>query len=103
MWMWETSTQITFEAELIEEEETSEKTTRRMEPSEADTHTPTQGDVLGTSGESVVEPPAAKKARKIELVHVPKRTFGLPAQEQARGYGPPTPPDENPEAQRGLK
>eukprot|EP00971_Amphidinium_carterae_P099384 1966063-Amphidinium_carterae.1 len=67
-----------------------------MESSEADTRALTQGDVVGTSGESVVEPPAAKKVRRIELVHVPKRTFGLPpAQEQARGYGPSTPPDEN--------
>eukprot|EP00971_Amphidinium_carterae_P212181 4210738-Amphidinium_carterae.1 len=66
-----------------------------MVPSEADTHAPTQGDVLGTSGESVVEPPVAK-VRRIELVHVPKRTFGPSStQDQARGYGPPTPPDEN--------
>eukprot|EP00971_Amphidinium_carterae_P315818 6277832-Amphidinium_carterae.1 len=66
------------------EEDTSVNTTRRIESSEADTRTPTPGDVLGTFGESVVEPPAAEKARRIELVHVPKRTFGLPpAQEQA--------------------
>eukprot|EP00971_Amphidinium_carterae_P210696 4180809-Amphidinium_carterae.1 len=33
---------------------------------------------LETSGESVVEPPSAKRTRRIELVHVPKRGFGPP-------------------------
>eukprot|EP00971_Amphidinium_carterae_P262360 5204135-Amphidinium_carterae.1 len=66
-----------------------------MAESEAETHVPPQGDVLGTSVESVVEPPVAK-VRRIEPAHVPKRTYGPPpTQDQDRGYGPPTPPDEN--------
>eukprot|EP00971_Amphidinium_carterae_P160219 3176087-Amphidinium_carterae.1 len=72
------------------EEETSENDTWRMGSSEVEILAQAQGDVLGTSGESVVEPPAPKRVRRIELIHVPKRTYGLPpAQDQARGYGPP--------------
>eukprot|EP00971_Amphidinium_carterae_P088925 1759918-Amphidinium_carterae.1 len=51
------------------EEDTTENTTRRLESSEADTRVPTQGDVLETSEESVVEPPASKRVRRIELAH----------------------------------
>eukprot|EP00971_Amphidinium_carterae_P306933 6099822-Amphidinium_carterae.1 len=66
-----------------------------MATSEPEVQTPPQGDILGTSGESVVEPPVAK-VRRVELVHVPRRTYGPPPpQDQAKGYGPPTPPDEN--------
>eukprot|EP00971_Amphidinium_carterae_P174607 3461283-Amphidinium_carterae.1 len=52
-------------------------------------------DTLETSGESVLEPPSAKRTRRIELVHVPKRVFGPPNDNTpVRGYGPPSPPPE---------
>eukprot|EP00971_Amphidinium_carterae_P150015 2973706-Amphidinium_carterae.1 len=81
--------------ETTSSEEDSLNNFGRMAESEAETQAPTQGDVLGTSIESVVEPPVAK-LRRIEPASVPKRTYGPPpAQDQASGYGPPTPPDEN--------
>eukprot|EP00971_Amphidinium_carterae_P036775 723086-Amphidinium_carterae.1 len=55
-----------------------------------------QGDVLGTSVESVVEPPVAKVRRVESNTAVPKRTYGPPDHMIGyTGYGPPTPPDEN--------
>eukprot|EP00971_Amphidinium_carterae_P239978 4764107-Amphidinium_carterae.1 len=54
--------------ETTTSEEDSQNTIRRMAASEPETQTPPQGDVLGTSVESVVEPPVAK-VRRVELVH----------------------------------
>eukprot|EP00971_Amphidinium_carterae_P194180 3853409-Amphidinium_carterae.1 len=62
-----------------------------MGSSEAETRVPAPGDNLETSGESVVEPPVSKRARRIELVHVPKQPASRVPE---RGYGPPTPPSE---------
>eukprot|EP00971_Amphidinium_carterae_P012537 246882-Amphidinium_carterae.1 len=64
---WKTSTKTTFEAKL---------TLQQLKRSTLFTS-------LRTSGKSVVEPPVAK-VRRIELVHIPKKTFELPsAQDQA--------------------
>eukprot|EP00971_Amphidinium_carterae_P039919 783569-Amphidinium_carterae.1 len=71
-------------------------TTSSEERSDSDTYAPHPRDVLETSGESIVEPPAPKRVRRIELVHVPKQGDGPPTHEfgrvPERGYGPPTPP-----------
>eukprot|EP00971_Amphidinium_carterae_P027355 538881-Amphidinium_carterae.1 len=75
------------------EEVDSDNTLRRLGSSEAETRVPAPGDTLETSaGESVVEPPASKRVRRIELVHVPKQPASRVPE---RGYGPPTPPSEN--------
>eukprot|EP00971_Amphidinium_carterae_P207113 4109143-Amphidinium_carterae.1 len=60
---------------------------------EPEAEAPAQEDVLGTSVESVVEPPVAKVRRVEPTTAVPKRTHGPP--DHVTGYGPPTPPDEN--------
>eukprot|EP00971_Amphidinium_carterae_P195961 3888686-Amphidinium_carterae.1 len=60
---------------------------------EPEAEAPAQGDALAASVESVVDPPVAQVRRVEPTTDVPKRTYGPP--DQATGYGPPTPPDEN--------
>eukprot|EP00971_Amphidinium_carterae_P017533 345325-Amphidinium_carterae.1 len=47
-----------------------------MAASEADTQLPAQGDVLGTFGESVIEPPVAK-VRRVSLFMFQKEHLDL--------------------------
>eukprot|EP00971_Amphidinium_carterae_P135800 2690680-Amphidinium_carterae.2 len=66
----------------------SENTLRRLGSLEAKTQVPASGDNLETSGESVVEPPALKRVRRIELVHVPKHPPAMFLREDMDLYSP---------------